>query len=123
MLELWQPCNGDDRRVSGVQECPLQGCHWEDRQGTGAARKKEREMNSKLVSKAADLILGSDVDGHRKPAEDLAEALFKMVLQDVLLPEYNRWRDVDGEIGIGASGALANCIAKLTIGLDERQGL
>ena len=83
-------------------------------------------MNSKLISNGADKIVeASDstagVEGGRRiTAEKCAEALLKMVLQDVLLPEYNRWRDVDGEIGIGASGALANVIAKLTVGLDER---
>ena len=84
-------------------------------------------MNSRLISKAADKIIDvssttatSGTDGRRKTAEACAEALLKMVLQEVLLPEYNRWRDVDGEIGIGASGALANVIAKLTIGLDEK---
>ena len=83
-------------------------------------------MNSKLISNGADKIVeASDstagVEGGRRiTAEKCAEALLKMVLQDVLLPEYNRWRDVDGEIGIGASGALANVIAKLTVGLDEK---
>lgn len=82
-------------------------------------------MNSRLISNGADKIIEvSDstaglAGGRREAAGKCAEALFSMILQDVLLPEYNRWRDVDGEIGIGASGALANVIAKLTIGLDE----
>lgn len=82
-------------------------------------------MNSRLIFKAADKIIGSAggelTSDQKAGAEAAAELVLKMVLQDVLLPEYNRWRDVDAEIGIGASGALANVIAQLTIGFDEKR--
>lgn len=80
-------------------------------------------MNSRLISKAAgrvpEFVNIAGVVDHRV-VEAMVAMVLDMVLQDVLLPEYNRWRDVDGEIGIGASGALANVIAKLTVGLDEK---
>jgi hypothetical protein len=84
-------------------------------------------MNNRLIANGVEKILSAsdelaacDLCLRRRAASDCVDAILKSVLQDVLLPEYNRWRDVDGEIGIGASGALANVIAKLTVGLDER---
>jgi hypothetical protein len=81
-------------------------------------------MNSKLISKAAGrIVAASDFYKVNMPAcaaEAIALEILDIVLKDVLLPEYERWRDVDGEIGIVASGTLANVIAKLTVGFPER---
>lgn len=45
--------------------------------------------------------------------DEQADAIVGAIASEVLMPEYQRWRDVDGLIGIGASGAIANAIAKL----------
>lgn len=48
------------------------------------------------------------------PTDETIKRVIGVILERVLMPEYRRWRDVDGEIGIGASGALSNVICRLT---------
>jgi hypothetical protein len=48
---------------------------------------------------------------------EIADAALRVILEDVAIEEYERWRDTDE---IGAIGACSNIVAKL-IGVSERE--